>query len=56
LQEVDHVPFVAPLTKTARTPGSTAQIPPLVDEAIVGAMAAPTGPTFVDFPLDYVFM
>jgi len=56
LQEVDHVPIVAPLTKSARTPASTAEIPPLVDEAIVGAMAAPTGPTFVDFPLDYVFM
>jgi acetolactate synthase-1/2/3 large subunit len=56
LQEVDHVPFVAPLTKSARTPASTAEIPPLVDEAIVGAMATPTGPTFVDFPLDYVFM
>ncbi len=56
LQEVDHVPFVAPLTKSARTPSSTAEIPPLVDEAIVGAMAMPTGPTFVDFPLDYVFM
>jgi acetolactate synthase-1/2/3 large subunit len=56
LQEVDHVPFVAPLTKSARTPGSTAEIPPLVDEALVTAMSAPTGPTFVDFPLDYVFM
>ncbi|HEU4658133.1 MAG TPA: acetolactate synthase [Capillimicrobium sp.] len=56
LQEVDHVPFVAPLTKSARTPASTAEIPPLVDEAIVGAMQAPTGPTFVDFPMDFVFM
>jgi acetolactate synthase-1/2/3 large subunit len=56
LQEVDHVPFVAPLTKSARTPASTAEIPALVDEAIVGAMAMPTGPTFVDFPLDFVFM
>lgn len=56
LQEVDHVPFVAPLTKSARTPRSTAEIPALVDEAIVTAMQAPTGPTFVDFPLDYVFM
>jgi len=56
LQEVDHVPFVAPLTKLARTPASTAEIPPLVDEAIVTAMRAPTGPTFVDLPLDYVFM
>jgi acetolactate synthase-1/2/3 large subunit len=56
LQEIDHVPFVAPLTKSARTPTSTAEIPPLVDEALVTAMAAPSGPTFVDFPLDYVFM
>ncbi len=56
LQEVDHVPVVAPLTKRARTPSSTADIPPLVDEAIVTAMQAPSGPTFVDFPLDYVFM
>jgi acetolactate synthase-1/2/3 large subunit len=56
LQEIDHVPFVAPLTKSARTPASTADIPPLVDEAIVGAMSAPTGPTFVDFPMDLVFM
>jgi acetolactate synthase-1/2/3 large subunit len=56
LQEVDHVPMVAPLTKSARTPASTADIPPFVDEAIVGAMTAPTGPTFVAFPLDYVFM
>lgn len=56
LQEVDHLPFVAPLTKSARTPASTAEIPPLVDEALVTAMSAPTGPTFVDFPLDYVFM
>ncbi len=56
LQEIDHVPFVAPLTKSARTPTSTAEIPWLVDEAIVTAASAPTGPTFVDFPMDLVFM
>src|SRR5881398_3907666 len=27
LQEIDHVPFVAPVTKLARTPASTADIP-----------------------------
>src|ERR671916_3351840 len=32
LQEVDHVPFVAPVTKLARTAESTAGIPALVDE------------------------
>src|SRR3954447_134264 len=31
LQEIDHVPFVAPLTKLAATAQSTADIPGLVD-------------------------
>src|SRR4051794_23968771 len=56
LQEIDHVPFVAPLTKSARTASSTAEIPGLVDDALRVSMEAPSGPTFVDFPLDYVFM
>src|SRR5437762_1465080 len=56
LQEIDHVPFVAPVVKSARTAESTAEIPELVDEAIRIALEPPTGPTFVDFPLDHVFM
>jgi acetolactate synthase-1/2/3 large subunit len=56
LQEIDHVPFVRPLTKFAATPSSTAEIPGLVDEAFAAACAAHGGPSFVDFPLDYVFM
>ncbi len=56
LQEIDHVPFVAPLVKSARTAGSTSEIPGLVDEALRLSLEAPTGPTFVDFPLDQVFM
>ena len=56
LQEIDHVPFVAPLTKLARTAGSTAEIPALVDEALRLTLEPPSGPTFVDFPLDQVFM
>src|SRR3954463_3052639 len=56
LQEIDHVPFVAPLTKSARTATATADIPQMVDDAIAGALEAPTGPTFLDFPLDVVFM
>lgn len=56
LQEIDHVPFVRPLTKLAATPGSTAEIPGLVDEAFTAALAPHGGPAFVDFPLDYVFM
>jgi acetolactate synthase-1/2/3 large subunit len=56
LQEIDHVPFVRPLTKLAATPESTAEIPGLVDEAFTAALAPHGGPAFVDFPLDYVFM
>jgi acetolactate synthase-1/2/3 large subunit len=56
LQEVDHVPFVRPLVKFAATPGSTAEIPGLVDEAFAAATTPHTGPAFVDFPLDHVFM
>ena len=55
LQEVDHVPFVAPVTKLARTAGGPDEIPGLVDDALACAAAAPTGPTFLDFPLDHVF-
>src|ERR671933_350608 len=56
LQEIDHVPFVAPLAKSARTAESTAAIPALVDEALRAALEPPTGPAFLDFPLDHVFM
>lgn len=56
LQEIDHIPFVRPLTKMAATPDSTVEIPGLVDEAFTAALTPHGGPTFVDFPLDYVFM
>jgi acetolactate synthase-1/2/3 large subunit len=56
LQEIDHVPFVRPLVKLAATAESTAEIPGLIDEALTAALAAPSGPTFLDFPLDVVFM
>ena len=39
LQEIDHVPFVRPLTKLAATPESTAEIPGLVDDAFAAAIA-----------------
>jgi len=56
LQEIDHVPFVRPLCKLATTAQSTAEIPGLVDEALAACLAPHSGPTFLDFPLDYVFM
>jgi acetolactate synthase-1/2/3 large subunit len=56
LQEIDHVPFVRPLTRFAATAGSTAEIPGLVDEAWAAAVRPHSGPAFVDLPLDHVFM
>jgi acetolactate synthase I/II/III large subunit len=56
LQEIDHVPFVAPVTKLAKTAEATADIPALVDEALHATLEPPTGPAFLDFPLDQVFM
>src|ERR1700675_4525597 len=56
LQEIDHLPFVRPLTKLAATAGSTEEIPGLVDLAFHAALTAHGGPAFVDFPLDYVFI
>src|SRR3954469_21919015 len=55
LQEIDHVPFVAPLVKSARTASSPQDGAALVDEAMRISLEPPTGPAFVDFPLDHVF-
>src|SRR5688500_11575362 len=56
LQEIDHVPFVRPLVKYAATPGSTAEIPAMLEEAFAAALRPHTGPAFIDLPLDHVFM
>jgi acetolactate synthase-1/2/3 large subunit len=55
LQEIDHLPFVSPLTKLAQTVKDTAHIPQFTAAAIDEALAQPSGPTFVDYPLDVVF-
>ncbi len=55
LQEIDHVPFVSPLTRFAATASDAGEIPELIDEALDKSLAAPGGPTFIDFPLDVVF-
>jgi acetolactate synthase-1/2/3 large subunit len=56
LQEIDHVPFVAPLVKTAETVRETARIATATAAAVDTALALPSGPTFLDYPLDVVFM
>src|ERR671936_1121268 len=55
LQEIDHLPFVAPVVKTATTVKEAAGIPAATAEAIDTALEQPSGPAFVDYPLDVVF-
>ena len=55
LQEIDHVPFVRPLTKLARTADGPQEMQELIDEALKVALEPHGGPTFLDFPLDHVF-
>ena len=55
LQEIDHVPFVAPLTRFAATAGSPDEAGALIDRALAASVGAPSGVAFVDFPMDVVF-
>lgn len=55
LQEIDHVPFVAPLARFAATAQSAGDAGRLVDEALRAAVGAPSGVAFVDFPMDHAF-
>ena len=56
LQEIDHLPFVSPLVKSAQTVKETARLGAATCEALDAALAPPTGPAFIDYPLDVVFM
>jgi acetolactate synthase-1/2/3 large subunit len=55
LQEIDHVPFVAPLTRFAATAPSAEAVSGLIDEALRVTVGPPSGVAFVDFPMDHVF-
>jgi acetolactate synthase-1/2/3 large subunit len=55
LQEFDHVPLMAPITKMAATATSTEAIPGLVRDAVTAAWSPHRGPVFVDMPLDVIF-
>jgi acetolactate synthase-1/2/3 large subunit len=55
LQEIDHLPFVSPLVKSAQTVKDPAEIAAMTAAALDIAMQAPGGPTFLDYPLDVVF-
>jgi acetolactate synthase-1/2/3 large subunit len=55
LQELDHVPIVGPVMKSAATVAATADIPKVVGAAAATAMTPHRGPVFVDFPMDVAF-
>jgi acetolactate synthase-1/2/3 large subunit len=55
LQEMDHVPLLAPVTKRAWTEHATASVAASVDEAFRLATSPHRGPVFCDFPLEAIF-
>src|SRR5688572_3365829 len=55
LQEVDHVPIGAEVTKRAATAAKTPDIYQEITAALVEATTAPRGPCFVDIPVDQFF-
>ncbi|MBL8774480.1 MAG: acetolactate synthase [Acidimicrobiales bacterium] len=55
LQEFDHVPVLAPITKHAATITDTASMGRDVHDAVVTALTPHQGPVFLDLPLDVVF-
>ena len=55
LQEIDHPPLLAPVTKRAWTEHATANVAVSVDEAFRVAMTAHRGPVFLDISLEAIY-
>jgi acetolactate synthase-1/2/3 large subunit len=55
LQELDHPPLLAPVTKRAATVPETALIPGAVADALALATSPRRGPVFLDVPMDVLF-
>lgn len=55
LQELDHLPLVRPITKSARTAHTVDSVGPLSREAFRIADTPHRGPTFLDIPMDTLF-
>ncbi|WP_431974222.1 acetolactate synthase [Micromonospora haikouensis] len=55
LQEMDHLPLVAPVTKHAETVLGADDIPRAVSAALTTARTPHRGPVFLDFPLEAIF-
>ncbi len=56
LQEMDHVPVVESITKSASTVFDAAQCGAAVSEALRIARSPHRGPVFLDFPMDALFV
>jgi acetolactate synthase-1/2/3 large subunit len=55
LQEIDQPPLIAPISKSARTLMTAADVAPGMDEAFTIARSSHRGPVFVDVPMDEFF-
>ncbi|HEU4912775.1 MAG TPA: thiamine pyrophosphate-binding protein, partial [Actinomycetes bacterium] len=55
LQELDHPPLLAPVTKLAATVDTVADLPRRVDDALTLATRPHRGPVFLDVPMDQLF-
>lgn len=55
LQELDHPPLLAPVTKSARTVSDVGQLAGAVDDALRLAGQPHRGPVFVDVPMDQLY-
>jgi len=55
LQEMDHPPLLAPVTKRAWTEHDTAKVASSVDEAFRLAMSPHRGPVFLDISLEAIY-
>ncbi|MCD6641089.1 MAG: hypothetical protein LT071_14400, partial [Nocardioides sp.] len=55
LQEIDQPPLIAPISKSARTLMTAADVAPGLDEAFTLARSSHRGPVFVDVPMDEFF-
>ena len=55
LQEIDHVAFMAPVTKYAQTADVADKVAAVTLEALRAAGTPRRGPAFVDVPMDVIF-
>jgi acetolactate synthase I/II/III large subunit len=55
LQEMDHVPLLAPVTKRAWTEHDKSRVAASVDEAFRIAVTPHRGPVFCDFPIETIY-